>query len=76
MAGVTAPLRTDFPQAWLTSKCQSIAMAILAHFGAFHAAIERVSHNGLWDPGEQVAPSPEKQRHIGRGNRPVSGGCG
>ena len=69
MVGVTALLRTDFPEAWLTSMCQSIATAILAHFGAFHATAKRVSQKGLRNPTEPVVQSPEKQRLDRRGNR-------
>ena len=40
---VQTPLRMDFPQAWLTSKCQSVAVAILVYFVLFHASIERAA---------------------------------
>ena len=76
MVGRANTAAYGFAEAWLTSMCQSIAMAILAYFGAFHATAKRVSQKGLRNPTEQVVPSPEKQRHDPRGNRQVSGGCG
>ena len=76
MVGRSNTAAYGFAEAWLTSMCQSIAMAILAYFGAFHATAKRVSQKGLRNPTEQVVPSPEKQRHIGRGNWPVFGAEG
>ncbi len=59
IAGRANTAAYGFAEAWLTSMCQSIAMAILAHFVAFHAAIERAARR---DSGIPVNRLPHHRK--------------